>query len=52
MVDLWFSLQFYFKKIDANLLLTDADSLTDQIKSKDVYEEFYKYKNLLAFSEN
>ena len=30
------------KKIDAELLLTDKDSLTYEIKSEDVYEEFFK----------
>ena len=29
----------------AELLFTDTDSLTYEIKSKDVYEEFFKQKN-------
>ena len=35
---------FIKKNLDANLLFTDADILTYEIKSKDVYEEFFKYK--------
>ena len=27
-------------------LFTDTDSLTYEVKSKDVYEEFFKYKHL------
>ena len=38
------------KKIDAELLFTDTDSLTYEIKSEDVYEEFFKHKNLFDFS--
>ena len=38
------------KKIDAELLLTDKDSLTYEIKSEDVYEEFFKHKHLFDFS--
>ena len=50
MADLWFSLQFYFKKIDAELLFTDTDSSAYEIKSKNVYEEFFKWKDLFDFS--
>ena len=32
------------------MLLTDTDSLTYEIKSKDVYEEFFKWKDLFDFS--
>ena len=40
-----------FKKIfDAELLLTDTDSLTYEIKSENVYEEFFKWKDLFDFS--
>ena len=39
------------KKINAKLLFTDIDSLTYEIKSGDYYEEFFKYKHLLDFSE-
>ena len=51
MVDVWFSLQIYQKKIDAELLFTDTDSLTYKIKSKNVYENFFRYKHLFHFSE-
>ena len=32
------------------MLFTDTDSLTYKIKSKDAYEEFFKYKDLFDFS--
>ena len=32
------------------MLFTDTDSLTYEIKSKDVYEKFYKWKDLFDFS--
>ena len=38
------------KKIDAELLLTDTDSFTYEIKSEDVYEEFFKRNDLFDFS--
>ena len=38
------------KKIDAELLFTETDSLTYEIKSKNVYEEFFKRKDLFDFS--
>ena len=38
------------KKINAELLFTDTDSLTYEIKSEDVYKEFYKWKDLFDFS--
>ena len=38
------------KKIfDAELLFTDTDSLTYEIKSEDIYEEFFKHKHLFDF---
>ena len=42
---------FIKKNLDANLLFTDADILTYEIKSKDVYEEFFKCKHLFDFSK-
>ena len=33
------------------MLFTDTDSLTNEIKSKDVSEELFKYKYLFDFSE-
>ena len=32
-------------------MFPDTDSLTCEIKSKDVYVEFFKYKHLFDFSE-
>ena len=32
-------------------MFTDTDSFIYEIKSKDVYEEFFKYKHLFDFSE-
>ena len=49
----WLLYDFHYnliKKIDAELLFTDTDSLTYEIKSKDVYEEFFKHKHLFDFS--
>ena len=45
-----FHYNFIKKKFDAALLFTDTDSLTYEIKSKNVYEEFYKWKDLFDFS--
>ena len=45
---------FYYnlikKDFDAKLFFTDTDSLTYEIKSKDVHEEFFKWKDLFDFS--
>ena len=38
------------KNVDAKLLFTDTDSLTCEKKSEDVYEEFFKSKDLFDFS--
>ena len=47
-----FNYSFIKKHFDANLLFTDTDSLTYEVKSNnDVYEEFFKHKHLLNFSE-
>ena len=41
----------YIKKnFDAELLFTDTDSLTYEIKSGDVYEEFFKHNYLFDFN--
>ena len=45
-----FHYNFIKKNFDAELLFTDTDSLTYEIKSKDVYEEFFKHKHLFDFS--
>ena len=45
----WLMYDFHYKFIkkhfDAELLFIDTDSLTYEIKSGDVYEEFFKYKH-------
>ena len=41
---------FIKKHFHAELLFTDTESLTYEIKSEDVYEEFFKHKHLFAFS--
>ena len=38
------------KNVDAELLFTDTGSLTYEIKSKDVYEEFSKRNHLFDFT--
>ena len=38
-------------KFDAKLLFTDRNSLVYEIKTKDVYEDFYRDKNLFDFSD-
>ena len=47
--------EFHYKYIkrryDAKLLFTDTDSLVYEIKTDDVYEQFYKNKNLFDFSD-
>ena len=47
--------EFHYKyiknKFDAKLLFTDADSLAYEIKTENVYEDFYLDKDLFAFSD-
>ena len=38
------------KKFDAELLFTYTDSLTYEIKSENIYEEYFKHKHLFDFS--
>ena len=38
-------------KFDAKLLFTDTDTLVYEIKTEDVYEDFYQDKNLFDFSD-
>ena len=45
-----FHYNFIKKKFNAELLFTDTDSLAYEIKSENVYEEFYKWKDLFDFS--
>ena len=40
-----FHYNFIKKNFDAELLFTDTDSLTYEIKSKSVYEEFFDFSN-------
>ena len=50
MVDVWRPLQIIKKNLNAELLFTDTDSLTYEIKSGDVYEDVFKQKHLFDFS--
>ena len=45
-----FHYDFIKKNFDAELLFTDTDNLTYEIKPKNVYEELYKWKDLFDFS--
>ena len=45
-----FHYNFFLKNFDAELLFTDTDSLSYEIKSEDIYEEFFKWKDLFDFS--
>ena len=45
-----FHYNFINKHFNTELLFTDTESLTCQIKSKDDYEEFFKHKHLFGFS--
>ena len=42
-----FHYNFIKKNFDAELLFTDRDSLTYEIKSENLYEEFYKWKRFV-----
>ena len=45
-----FHYNFIKKNFSAELLFTDTDSLTYEIKSENIYKEFYKWKDLFDFS--
>ena len=45
-----FHYAFIKKHFDAELLFTDTDSLTYEIKSEDVYEECFRHKHLFDLS--
>ena len=45
-----FHYSFIKKHFDTELLFTDTNSLTYEIKSEDVYEGFFKHKHLFDFS--
>ena len=46
----YFQYNFIKKKFNAKFLFTDTDSLTYEIKSENVYEKLYKWKDLFDFS--
>ena len=50
----WMMYDFHYnyikKNFNAELLSTDTDSLTYEIKSENVYEAFFKWKDLFGFS--
>ena len=52
-VDVWVLLKIHGTKQDnsANLLITDTGSLVYETEMDDIYEDFYKNKNLLDFSD-
>ena len=41
---------FIKNNFDAELLFTNTDSLTYEIKAENVYEEFFKWNDLFEFS--
>ena len=45
-----FLYSFIKKHFDAKLSFTDTNSLTYEIKSEDVYEEFFEHKHFFDFS--
>ena len=45
-----FHYSFIKKHFDAELLFTDTDSLTYEIKSKNVHKVVFKFKHLFDFS--
>ena len=54
MYDFHYNFQVYYVfwwNFDLNLLFTDTDSLTYEIKLKGVYKECFKHKQLFDFNE-
>ena len=47
-----FHCNFIKKNFDAEFLFTDTDSLVYEVKSENVCEEFFKWKNLVDFSNH
>ena len=45
-----FHYNFIKKNFNAELLFTDTDSLTYEIKSENAFEDFFKWKDLFDFS--
>ena len=46
-----FHYKYITKRSNTNLLLTDTASLVYEIKTNEVYENFYKNKTLFHFSD-
>ena len=46
-----FHYKYIRRKFNADLLFTDMGSLIYEIKTDDVYEEFYRDKNSFGFSD-
>ena len=50
-----FMYEYHYKyiknKCDATLMFTETDSLVYEIKAEDIYDDFYKVKNLFDFSD-
>ena len=46
-----FHYNYIKRKYDAKLLFTDTESLVYETKANDVYEDFYKDKDLFNFSK-
>ena len=47
---MFFIITLFKNFLTLNLVFTDTDSLTYEIKSEDIYEEFFKHKHLFDFS--
>ena len=48
----YFHYNFIKKIFDTELLFTDTDGLSYEIKLENVYEEFFKWKDLFDFSNS
>ena len=46
-----FHYKYIKSKFDTNLLFTDTGMLVYEMKTEDVYEDFYQEKNLFDFSD-
>ena len=46
-----FDYKYIKRKYNANLLFTDIDSLVYEMKTEDVYRDFYEDKSLSDFSD-
>ena len=43
--------KYIASKFDSKLLFTDTENLVYEIKTEDIYEDFYQYKNFFDFSD-